>query len=40
LTLTHTDGKYSGSFNFAAGHNRDNTKTIQVTGSFQDVNLP
>jgi hypothetical protein len=40
LKLTASGGKYSGEFEFTAKHNRDQSKTIKVSGSFSDVALP
>ena len=37
LTLTAVGSKFSGRFQFTAGHNKDASKTIEVTGSFTDV---
>jgi hypothetical protein len=40
LKLTVSGKKYSGTFEFTARHNIDHSKTIQVSGSFNDVSLP
>lgn len=40
LTLTTTGERFSGTFEFTAGNVTDNSKTIQVSGSFSDVSLP
>jgi hypothetical protein len=40
LTLTATGAKFSGSFQFAAGRIKEESKTIQVSGSFADVPRP
>lgn len=40
LKLTASGGKYSGEFEFTAKYNRDQSKTIRVSGSFSDAALP
>ncbi len=40
LTLTMTGKKFSGTFQFTAGNVKDESKTIQVSGSFRDAALP
>ena len=40
LTLTASGAKFSGAFEFSAGNLKDQSKTIQVSGSFNDVSLP
>lgn len=37
LTLTAVGSKFSGQFQFSATHNKDASKTIDVSGSFTDV---
>jgi len=37
LVLTAVGAKFSGHFEFAAGHNKDESKTIKVVGSFDEV---
>jgi hypothetical protein len=40
LTLTAAGAKFSGSFQFAAREIKDESKTIQISGSFADVPRP
>lgn len=40
LKLIASGSKYSGTFEFTAGNHKDESKTIQVSGSFNDVSLP
>jgi hypothetical protein len=40
LTLTASGAKFSGSFQFAAGQIKDESKRIQVAGSFDSVPRP
>jgi hypothetical protein len=40
LTLTATGASFSGTFEFSAASVRDNSKTIQVSGSFSNVPFP
>jgi len=37
LVLTAVGAKFSGHFEFSAGHNKDESKTIKVVGSFDAV---
>ena len=37
LVLTAVGVRFSGHFEFSAGHNKDDTKTIKVVGSFDEV---
>jgi hypothetical protein len=39
LTLTATGDKFSGTFQFTAGYNKDESKIINVAGAFVDVPL-
>jgi hypothetical protein len=39
LNLTTASGTYTGTFEFAAGLNRDDSKKINVSGSFADLKL-
>ena len=40
LTLTTSGAKFSGTFEFSAGNIKDQSKTIQVSGSFSNVSRP
>jgi hypothetical protein len=40
LTLTTSGSRFSGTFQFAAGQIKDESKTIQVSGSFESVPRP
>jgi len=40
LVLTASGKSFSGSFEFAAGHVRDKSKTIHVSGSFRNASRP
>jgi hypothetical protein len=40
LTLTAAGARFSGSFQFAAGQIKDESRTVQVSGSFSDVPRP
>jgi hypothetical protein len=40
LTLTAAGARFSGSFQFAAGQIKDESRTVQVSGSFNNVPRP
>lgn len=40
LKLTESGSKYAGTFAFTAGNHKDQSKTIQVSGAFNDLSLP